>query len=94
MDDIKFYRNNKTGEIRVVKIISKHNFVVVKFHSKFQTVKVWTGSLKSTARHWNTLPWTPTSDVAAHLIISMHAAVRKAFGILHEGFTDPYCTKD
>lgn len=94
MDDIKFYRNDKTGEIRVVKIISKHNFVVVKFHHKFHTVKVWTGSLKATAKHWNTLPWTPTAYEAAHLIIKMHYAVREAFGILHDGFTDPYCTRD
>jgi hypothetical protein len=60
---MKFYRNPKTGEVRIVKQLTPKAFVVVKLiNNSTYTVKFWRGDLTRTASYWNTLPIEPSPE--------------------------------
>lgn len=75
---MKFYRNPKTNEIRIVKELAPNVFVVVKLITQGSyTIKFWHGSLEKTAARWNTKPFTPTEAERKSLTEAYKSVVNK-----------------
>lgn len=77
-DKFSFFKNQETGEIRVVFSYMKDTFTVVKFMKGAHTVKIWFGDYEDTVSQWKTKPYQVTGLERERLIIDSIEAFKLA----------------
>jgi len=65
----EFYKNSKTGEVRVLTKVDEDTFIVFKLINPVtHTIKIWRGNKAATVKEWNTVLWDPTINEAMYYI--------------------------
>lgn len=87
-DKIRFYKNQKTNEVRIAWNLTPQYFVVVKLIPGGRaSLKVWTGtSLDRTASYWNTKPYVPKERERRVLTHAAHRVALNAFKALSTAY--------